>query len=542
MHSNIIRVAAYLRFSSNEQRMESLDAQLRAVEEYCKSYNYEIVRIYSDKAKSATSDKRPEFQRMIKDSEQGLFDMVIVHKLDRFARNKYDSAVYKKKLRDNNIRIVSVTERLDDSPESVILEGLIESMSEFYSLNLAREVMKGKLENSYKAMHNGGLAPLGYDVDENKKYVINEKEAEAVKLIFQMYLDNYTSGEMIKKLNSLGFRTKKGSEWTKNSITSIVRNEKYTGVYIYNRSAKKDPRGHRNNHKNKTNTEIVRIDGGMPAVIDKEIFERVQEKLKERKNSVTVTTKTTYLLAGIVKCSCGSAMHGNRRRAKRITSLGLKEKPEYVSYRCGCRKNKSSMVCDNPEIRKEYLEEYVLTELEKIVLNDNVIDELSKKVNEYLSEEEKNIIRIKETFQKELTEIDGRIKNIINAVSMGFASVDLKNELDRLNLKKNELETNLSKLNVEEKKEERITTEDVKIRLKNIKSFILERDYPEIRKFIKDFVKKIVVSKEGIEVTFNPLSSFVGYISEVEMYSYINRKELYEPLKRSMSLKIKKAI
>ncbi|MGL5367081.1 MAG: recombinase zinc beta ribbon domain-containing protein, partial [Cetobacterium somerae] len=253
-------------------------------------------------------------------------------------------------------------------------------------------------------------------------------------------------------------------------------------------------------------------------------------------------TKTTYLLAGIVKCSCGSAMHGNRRRAKRITSLGLKEKPEYVSYRCGCRKNKSSMVCDNPEIRKEYLEEYVLTELEKIVLNDNVIDELSKKVNEYLSEEEKNIIRIKETFQKELTEIDGRIKNIINAVSMGFASVDLKNELDRLNLKKNELETNLSKLNVEEKKEERITTEDVKIRLKNIKSFILERDYPEIRKFIKDFVKKIVVSKEGIEVTFNPLSSFVGYISEVEMYSYINRKELYEPLKRSMSLKIKKAI
>lgn len=542
MHSNIIRVAAYLRFSSNEQRMESLDAQLRAVEEYCKSYNYEIVRIYSDKAKSATSDKRPEFQRMIKDSEQGLFDMVIVHKLDRFARNKYDSAVYKKKLRDNNIRIVSVTERLDDSPESVILEGLIESMSEFYSLNLAREVMKGKLENSYKAMHNGGLPPLGYDVDENKKYVINEKEAEAVKLIFQMYLDNYTSGEMIKKLNSLGFRTKKGSEWTKNSITSIVRNEKYTGVYIYNRSAKKDPRGYRNNHKNKTNTEIVRIEGGMPTIIDKKIFERIQEMLKERKNSVTVTTKTTYLLAGIVKCSCGSAMHGNRRRAKRITSLGLKEKPEYVSYRCGCRKNKSSMACNNPEIRKEYLEEYVLTELEKMVLNDEVIEGLSKKVDEYLSEEEENIVRIKDTFQKELVEIDGRIKNIVNAVAMGFASVDLKNELDRLNLKKNELETGLSKLNTEEKKEERISAEEVKIRLKNIRSFILERDYPEIRKFIKDFVKKIVVSKEGIEVTFNPLSSFVGYISEVEIYGSINREELYEPLKRSMSLKIKKAI
>ncbi|WP_426708959.1 recombinase family protein [Cetobacterium sp. SF1] len=533
------KVALYLRYSSENQRDESIDAQQRASEEYCKKHGYIITKIYIDKAKSATTDKRPEFQKMIRDSEHEDFEIILVHKLDRFARDKYDSALYKKKLKNNGVKVISITENLDDSPESIILESVIEGMAEYYSKNLAREVMKGLVENAYQCKHTGGRPPLGYDIDDNKKYIINEKEAEAVKLIFQMYIDDYTSGDMIRKLNKLGFRTKKGSNWTKNSLTSIVRNEKYTGVYIYNRSAKKNSSGSRNNHKNKDNSEIIRIEGGIPKIIEKELFEKVQEKLKARKKSLIVRTKTMYLLSGIVKCSCGSSMHGNKRRAKRRTNSGLKEKPEYISYRCGCRKNKSSIICDNPEIRKEYLEEYILNELENSILEPNIIEALSEKVNNYLNEDKQNIAQMKEVSQKELAEIDIKIKNIINAISMGFTSIELKNELDELNQKKYEINNVVSNLNKEKDSSHRVTPEDVKEQLINIRKFILERNYPEIRTFIKNFVKEIIVSKEGIEVTFIPLFSFVKH-SEFQLFRSIKRENLYDPLKRCLNMKINK--
>ena len=205
----MLNVAIYGRYSSNNQRDESIEGQTRAILEYCKRKNYNVVSEYYDRAKSATTDKRPEFQKMIKDSENGYFDIVLVHKLDRFARNKYDSALYKKKLKNNGVKVVSVTENLDDSPESIILESVIEGMAEYYSKNLAREVMKGLKENAYQCKHNGGTPPLGYDVNIEKKYIINKTEAKAVELIFQMYLDDYTSGDMIRKLNGYGFRTKK---------------------------------------------------------------------------------------------------------------------------------------------------------------------------------------------------------------------------------------------------------------------------------------------------------------------------------------------
>ena len=139
-----------------------------------------------DEAKSATTDKRPAFQQMIEESNEGKFDIVLVHKLDRFARNRYDSAIYKTKLKKNKVKVYSVLENIDDSPESVMLEALLEGMSEYYSKNLAREVMKGMTENALQCKHTGGKPPIGYDLDENKKLIINEQEAKAVKLIFKL--------------------------------------------------------------------------------------------------------------------------------------------------------------------------------------------------------------------------------------------------------------------------------------------------------------------------------------------------------------------
>ena len=144
------RAVAYARFSSEMQREESIDAQLRAIEEYTNKNHLVLCGSYIDRARSATTDDRPEFQKMIKDAQLGLFDAVIVHKLDRFSRNRFDSAVYRRKLRLAGVELYSVLENLDGSPESVILESVIEGFNEYYSRNLAREVEKGKKENARK--------------------------------------------------------------------------------------------------------------------------------------------------------------------------------------------------------------------------------------------------------------------------------------------------------------------------------------------------------------------------------------------------------
>lgn len=171
----MLRGAAYSRYSSDNQREESIDAQLYEIKEYAKANNISIVKIYVDEAKTATTDNRPGFLRMINDSKKGLFDVILVHKLDRFARNRYDSAFYKRELKLAGVKLISITEKLDDSPESVILESLLEGMAEYYSKNLAREAMKGLKENARNCKHNGGVPPLGLDVDpETKQYKISE--------------------------------------------------------------------------------------------------------------------------------------------------------------------------------------------------------------------------------------------------------------------------------------------------------------------------------------------------------------------------------
>ncbi|CAK4840645.1 unnamed protein product [Aphanomyces euteiches] len=153
---------------------------------------------------------------MFVDSDKGMFDIVIVHKLDRFSRDKYDSAKYKRKLKVNGIQLLSVTENLDGSPESIILESVIEGMAEYYSKNLAREVMKGLKETAYQCKHTGGLPPIGYAVDAGtKKYIINEDERGIVETIFNMYDKGFGYNQIVTTLNEMGYRSRYGRPFAK---------------------------------------------------------------------------------------------------------------------------------------------------------------------------------------------------------------------------------------------------------------------------------------------------------------------------------------
>lgn len=227
--NNALRAVGYARFSSDNQRQESIDAQVRAIREYCSKKNYVLINTYEDAALTGTTDKRDAFLKMIADSKKGSFDVVVVHKLDRFSRDRYDSAYYKRELRKNKVQLNSVLENLDDSPESVIMEAVLEGMAEYYSKNLAREVRKGMKENALKCMSTGGAPPFGYSLTWEKKFEINELEAEGVRIIFRRILEGKGFDTIIHELNSLGFKTRNGKPFAKNSISSIIRNEGITG-------------------------------------------------------------------------------------------------------------------------------------------------------------------------------------------------------------------------------------------------------------------------------------------------------------------------
>ena len=499
------RAVVYARFSSDNQRDESIDAQLRAINEYADKNNIKIVNQFIDRAKSATSDKRPEFQNMIKFCEADTtgISMVIVHTLDRFSRDKYDSAMYKQKLKVKGIRVVSVLENLDNSPESLILESVIEGMAQYYSANLAREVAKGQRENGLRAMHNGGDAPMGYDVTNDKRYAINKEEAQAVKIIFDMYVNGYSYSNIIDKLNDLGYKTKRGNKFGKNSLHGILSNEKYTGVYVFNKTQRKGINGKRNGHKQKSEDEIIKVEGGMPQIIGKDIFIQAQEMMQKRKKAPgSHKAITLYLLTGIIKCGeCGHAMQGNKRKDKYGN--------DYISYRCGCRKQKRD--CKNKEIKREYLEEFVLTELEEHVLNDNAIPALSKELNERLKTKSNDNHEMLNNLRNKLDKVNKEIENILTAIMSGIMNSMLKDKLDELEQVKLNLDLKINELSIESNSVESvdITEDQIRNMFGRFKEFVLTRNLPECKKFISDYVKEVVVYRDHVEVIFNVVFSFV---------------------------------
>ena len=281
---------------------------------------------------------------MIADSDNHEFDIVLVHQLSRFARSRYDSNINKNKLRRNGVRLCSVLEHIDDSPESILLEGLLEAINEFYVANIARESMKGMKENAYKALHNGGCPGLGYNVDETKHLVINEEEAKIVAMIFGMYIAGYSCRCIAALLNEDGYRTKAGNQFTVCSVRTILRNEKYTGVYIYNKRAAKSY-DHKRPCRDKPADEIIRIEGGIPAIISRDVWEAAQNR-RMNKSGRLVITKAMHQLSGKVRCGiCGSVMQGTLRHRK-----GKKPFRNYV-----CRTKAAE--CDNfKEIDSDSLE------------------------------------------------------------------------------------------------------------------------------------------------------------------------------------------
>lgn len=380
-----MKVVLYMRYSSERQTEQSIEGQNRVCNEFCKRQGYDIIGKYIDRATSAfkNTDKRTEFQRMMKDSAKGMFEGVVVYKLDRFARNRYDSATYKTRLKKNGVKVISATENISDNPEGIILESVLEGMAEFYSQELSQKVKRGMNESALKCNTLGGQAPLGYKIVD-KKYVIDETTAPIVREAFKLYAEDTPVVRICEHFNKKGYRTATGGEFNKSSFARMFKNKRYIGIYSYKGKETK---------------------GGIPAIIDEETFKKVSEKImKISEAPARGKAKVDYLLAGKIFCGkCGEAMHG--------TSGTSKTGRIYNYYVCFNRKKHK---CDKEYNDKDQIENLVVQDAYDLLTTDTIdkIADIAVEESIKLARDEGNI----DMLENKIKDCDSRLKNLLQAL------------------------------------------------------------------------------------------------------------------------------
>ena len=492
------RAVLYARFSSDNQREESIEAQLRAMHEYCSRNSIVIIHEYCDRAKSATTDDRPEFLKMIAASREGNFDFAIVHKLDRFSRNRYDSAYYKRELKKNGVQLLSVLEQMDDSPESIILESVLEGMSEYYSKNLAREVMKGMRESAMDCRYIGGWIPYGFRVDpQTHRYIINDYEAEAVRMIFRDVADGCGYNVVLNKLNSMGYRTRLGNTFSKETLYEMLRNEKYNGVYVFSRAASKDELGRRNNHLDKPIEDQIRIPGGMPKIVDDETFARVQAILTSRKRHGRRDGKRKYLLTGMVFCG----LCGHRYCGDSMQTGGEKNRSVIGTYFCNNRKNHGAHACSNSNIHQEPLEELVLRKIEEIVFDESRIPGIVQAYRELCQQEDGEDKEKIRTLRQNLKTVEQKIANIVNIIA-NTGSAALVTQLTQLEREKELLDVQIQE-EERDTKENDLDEEAIRAAFRQAQKMFHSGTLPQMEQIINLYLDKVLVYPDYVEIHLN---------------------------------------
>lgn len=397
-----MNVVIYARFSSHSQTEQSIEGQLKECYSYAQRNDYMVVGEYIDRALSGTTDHRPEFQRMIADSSKKTFQGVLVYQLDRFARNRYDSATYKSKLKKNGVRVLSARENISDDASGVLMEAVLEGMAEYYSVELAQKIKRGMDINAKKCLSTGGNVALGFKI-EDKRIVIDPITAPVVVKIFEMYVAGSTMADIIRYLNANHIKTSYGNEFNKNSINRILKNKRYIGTYTYR------------------DTEIP---DGLPRIVDDDLFQEAQRIMeKNKKAPARAKAKVDYLLTTKLFCGpCKAAMTG-------VSGTSKTEK-KYHYYQCVTNRRDKS--CDKKTVNKEYIEDVVVQQLREFLTPDN-INTIAREVVD-LCERESNNGNAKR-LQKLLSENEKATENLLKALESGQA-VDIIAE--RITQKKKE--------------------------------------------------------------------------------------------------------
>lgn len=491
MHA--LTAVSYTRYSSDKQQETSITVQLADIRSFCEKHNIRLIHEYIDEAQTATNSNRKNFQKMIADAPKKEFKLVIVHRMDRWARNVDDARYYKKYLASLGIKMISAIEVFDETPEGEFFELMSMGMAELYSKKLSREARAGKIANAKLANIHGGRPLLGYTT-KNKKYVIDENEAQAVKLIFDLTVQGYGYGYIRNYLNRNGYRHSDGRKFTA-SFYDILRNRKYTGEYIYNKTMR-NHNGGRNNHAQRPENEIIRVKGGMPQIIDEETFKKVQQILDERKMKKKYKRKKygKYLLSGLIKCGyCHHRYEANKQQSP----YGM-----YITYRC----DKKVDCPDSKGINAQYLEDYLHNLFAWCLFNPQNTVKLLELIRLCYIQELDRLHNEKTAIELKIYELDKLMQAHIKTMAddeYRMLSKFITETLVSLTQEKSELEYQLEMAN------EKICDfpdYDYKMIQRNIKAckdIVLKQEFNATQELYQKFVGDIVITNEKVVVQLN---------------------------------------
>ena len=456
----------YARYSSDNQREESIEGQIRECTAYAEKNGITIVKHYIDRAISAKTDNRPEFQQMIKDSDKKLFDIVLVWKLDRFARNRYDSARYKTQLKKNGVKLMSATEIISEGPEGIILESVLEGYAEYYSADLAEKVVRGQTENILKGRCNGGRGTFGYTLDSERKFHIDPLTSPFVLESFKKYNEGSTMKEIRDWLNENGIKNPVGGAFTYNSVEHMLKNRRYIGELKFR--------------------DVV-VPNAIPPIIPLELFEDVQEKIaKNKKAPARRKAEDDYLLTTKLFCGyCGALMFGESGTSR------TGEVHRY--YKCATAKKHKG--CKKKTVRKQWLEDLVVNQTMQLVKDDAAMESIIAKVMELQNKENTNI----PLYEKQLRDAESGIQNMLNAIQAGILTSSTKERLEQLEETKRELEARIAE---EKLAKPKVTEEFIRFWLLRFRK--LDMSLKDQRQALVDtFINAIYLYDDKVLITFN---------------------------------------
>ena len=469
INKNGNRCVIYARYSCQNQTEQSIEGQIYDCEKYAKRNGLVIINQYIDRALSGTSDNRAAFQQMIKDSRKGLFDVILVWKLDRFARNKYDSAMYKHNLKANGVRVLSAMENIPDTPEGVLMESVLEGFAEYFSLDLAQKVMRGMKETAKKHKVTGKL-PFCYTKSEEGTYIPDPKTAPAVKKIFEMYFAGESKQDIALYLNNHGYRTAYGNSFTKNAITPLVQNTRYIGKYHY--------------------SDMELIDENQRIISD-ELFYSVQRKVKANQHSGAMTrARERFLLTGKLYCGyCKEKIHDESARSQGGS----------MHYYYTCKGYKKEHTCDSrSRYRKEELEKSVLDNIMQLINNSDLVNRLADAIMQRQSASNTHSESIA-ALEYQLSDTKKRIKNLMNAIESGIFTPTTQARLSELETLSGRLEFEIAEKRADSNKFSKSQILDFFKRLE------LYADGPWQTKqtLIQLLIKKIYLWEDRILIIYN---------------------------------------
>lgn len=462
----------YGRYSAGMgQTDQSIEGQLRDCYEYAKQNNITIIDTYIDRHISGTDfENRTEFNRLMKDCERGQFSAVIVWKIDRFGRDRQELALNKVKLKKHGVKLLYAKEHIPDGPEGIILESLLEGMAEYYSAELAQKVKRGLRESMLKGHALGANPMLGYKIVD-KKYVVDPLTTPVVQEIFERYANGETAKSIYTDLNNREIRTAKGQPFKKNTLYTVLRNEKYIGVYRYG--------------------DIV-VKNTVPAILDQVLFDRVQVRLNQNRHTrsrARCTAPEEFLLTGKLVCGyCGESVIGESGSSRNGST--------YYYYKCATRKNRGGS-CEKKTIRKEFLEDIIINFTVNDVLEPELIDFLSKKVIEIQNSDQRNLHL--ESLNKQLKEVKKGLANLLKAIEMGIITETTKDRMEELETRKEALQTEIAR---EEIKKPSLTEEQVKYWLMKFKAGDIQSMEFKLR-VINTFINTVYLYNDYADIVYN---------------------------------------